>query len=149
MRRLVSGIASAFQVMILKALHINGIKNIELYMGGWYFSLLNFIAGAVCLSKGYWDAVPFFIFAITAMLCLVYIGKTLGNNLPPQKELVNINIALDVQSALLFAGLIRQGLKYKDPGAIILTTQGEDVANNIAAEIESRAAAHLSKGRQK
>ena len=149
MFKIVRNLARVFQVLILRSLRIDTIKYFDLYMTGWIYSFFNTVIGMIYLMKG--EIPPgstMLLCGLTAGACLVYIGRAVGTVIPPSSELVDINIKLDAQSILLLASLIRQGVKYRGENAIILTTQGDEVANSIAANIETAAAAHLSKRRE-
>lgn len=149
MFRFVKGISKVFQLLIFKSLRIDTIKYFDLYMFGWIYTFFNIVVGAIYLMKGeYALANVMLACGIISFACLVYIGRAVGTIIPPSSELVDINIKLDAQSTLLLAGLIRQGVKYRGENAIILTAQGDEVANSIAANIETAAAVHLSKRRE-
>jgi hypothetical protein len=147
--RALSNIGKLFRNLILKALRINYIKNMDLFIVGWAYALVSLVYGTVLLSK---KQLPLGIFYITCALVmfvvLSYIGRTVGILKPKTIELIDIKITLDTPSTLLLAGLIKQSLKYKGDQAIILTEQGEKTVKDIAANLETLALNHLQQSKE-
>lgn len=147
--RALSNIGKLFRNLILKALRINYIKNMDLFIIGWAYALVSLVYGTVLLSK---KQLPLGIFYITCALVmfvvLSYIGRTVGSLKPKTIELIDIKITLDTPSTLLLAGLIKQSLKYKGDQAIILTEQGEKTVKDIAANLETLALNHLQQSKE-
>ena len=147
--RALSNIGKLFRNLILKALRINYIKNMDLFIVGWAYALVSLVYGTVLLSK---KQLPLGFFYITCALVmfvvLSYIGRTVGILKPKTIELIDIKITLDTPSTLLLAGLIKQSLKYKGDQAIILTEQGEKTVKDIAANLETLALNHLQQSKE-